>query len=306
MLFWHLAKFCPSYQKCANGKKNVAQTHHHSNQRNVKLNRESTCRAIIQSHKTKLTNRDESYNHDAKNSMAFVISGTFIRFEKSTKRKKKTQNLWKMNGKSYHFLEYILCVVKLRVWSGLVGIIQVIKLVFLEWFYAISQQKGMNDPFTYRLVWLSGIIYSWFSMRLHRNVSGIINYNDGQILYAHIFLRFFPLDFQCDMIDDFRKVMIEKQTSHHDMRIVWLREKKIGSKSWWWIFIGIPYIRCVLFSMASICCFETHGIPIWMEVFDDIKKTHQYHHHQKRHTLCMIRTNTTNNENIHAKARKFK
>lgn len=63
-------------------------------------------------------------------------------------------------------------------------------------------------------------------MRLHRNVSGIINYNDGQILYAHIFLRFFPLDFQCDMIDDFRKVMIEKQTSHHDMRIVWLREKK--------------------------------------------------------------------------------
>lgn len=114
-------KILPIISKMCKWEKNVAQTHHHSNQRNVKLNRESTCRAIIQSHKTKLTNRDESYNHDAKNSMAFVISGTFIRFEKSTKRKNKTQNLWKMNGKSYHFLEYILCeCCKLRVWSGLV------------------------------------------------------------------------------------------------------------------------------------------------------------------------------------------
>lgn len=299
-------KILPIISKMCKWEKNVAQTHHHSNQRNVKLNRESTCRAIIQSHKTKLTNRDESYNHDAKNSMAFVISGTFIRFEKSTKRKKKTQNLWKMNGKSYHFLEYILCVVKLRVWSGLVGIIQVIKLVFLEWFYAISQQKGMNDPFTYRLVWLSGIIYSWFSMRLHRNVSGIINYNDGQILYAHIFIRFFPLDFQCDMIDDFRKVMIEKQTSHHDMRIVWLREKKKR--------IRIMMMNIYWDSIYSVRSFF-NGIHLlfrntWNSNLDGSvrwhKKTYQYHHHRKRHTLRMIRTNTTNNENIHAKARKFK
>lgn len=126
-------KILPIISKMCKWEKNVAQTHHHSNQRNVKLNRESTCRAIIQSHKTKLTNRDESYNHDAKNSMAFVISGTFIRFEKSTKRKKEdtelVENEWK---KLPLFGVYILCVVKLRVWSGLVGIIQVIKLVFLE------------------------------------------------------------------------------------------------------------------------------------------------------------------------------
>lgn len=181
--------------------KNVAQTHHHSNQRNVKLNRESTCRAIIQSHKTKLTNRDESYNHDAKNSMAFVISGTFIRFVKEQEKKEYTElveNEWK---KLPLFGVYIVCC-KLRVWSRLVGIIQVIKLVFLEWFYAISQQKGMNDPFAYRLDWLSGIIYSWFSMRLHRNVSGIINYNDGQILYAHIFLTLSSTEFQCSYFND--------------------------------------------------------------------------------------------------------
>lgn len=100
----------------------MAQTHHHSNQRNVKLNRESTCRAIIQSHKTKLTNRDESYNHDAKNSMAFVISGTFIRFEKSIKRKKQdaelVENEWK---KLPLFGVYIVCVVSCGfglVWFG--------------------------------------------------------------------------------------------------------------------------------------------------------------------------------------------
>lgn len=107
------------------------------------------------------------------------------------------------------------------------------------------------------------------------------------------------------MIDDFRKVMIEKQTSQHDMgipvSIVWLRKKNNGSKSWWWIFIGIPYILCVLFSMESIFfCFETHGIPIWMEVFDDIKKRTN-----TTTTNNDIRTNTANNEKYSCKSEKI-